>query len=133
MADLDMVRKVRALLEEHQMTPGVPVAAPASIPAAPVAAVTEALPQVPARPREEVLMEGLAAMAGRPFAPQDFNMKVKELTQHRPGDKEVKTFLTRMIRKGSVVVHEERKGRPGHLYRSLLPAAESSAMTDGES
>jgi hypothetical protein len=133
MADLDMVRKVRALLEEHQMTPAVPVAAPAPIPVAPPMPVAEVLPQVPARPREEVLMEGLMAMVGRPFAPQDFKVKVKELTQHRPGDKEVKTFLIRMIRKGSVVVHEERKGRPGHLYRSLLPAAESAHTTDLES
>lgn len=133
MADLDMVRKVRALLEEHQMTPAVPVAAPAPIPVAPVAAAVEVAPKVPARPLEEVLLEGLTAMAGRPFAPQDFREKVKELTNQRPGDKEVKTFLARMIRKGSVVVHEERKGRPGHLYRSLLPAAESAAMTNGES
>ncbi|MCC6881951.1 MAG: hypothetical protein IT576_07360 [Verrucomicrobiales bacterium] len=133
MADLDMVRKVRALLEEHQMTPSVPGAAPTPIPVAPPVPVAEILPKVPARPREEVMLEGLAAMAGRAFAPQDFKMKVKELTKQQPGDKEVKTFLTRMIRKGSVVVHEERKGRPGHLYRSLLPAAESAATTDGES
>lgn len=133
MADLDLVRKVRALLEEHQMTPSVPVAVPAPIPATPAAALAKMLPKISARPLEEVLMVGLAAMAGRPFAPQDFREKVKELTNQRPGDKEVKTFLTRMIRKGSVVVHEERKGRPGHLYRSLLPAAESAAMTGGES
>lgn len=133
MADLDMVRKVRALLEEHRMTPAVPLVTPASITVAPPVLLAEVLTQVPARPREEVLMEGLAAMAGRPFAPQDFREKVKELTQQRPGDKEVKTFLTRMIRKGSVVVHEERKGRPGHLYRSLLPAAESAHTTDLES
>ncbi len=133
MADLDLVRKVRALLEEHQMTPAVPVAAPAPIPVDPVAAAVEVAPKVPARPLEEVLLEGLTAMAGRPFAPQDFREKVKELTQLRPGENQVKTFLTRMIRKGSVVVHEERKGRPGHLYRSLLPAAESAAITDGES
>ncbi len=126
MADLDLVRKVRALLEEHQMTPVVPIAVPAPIPVAPVATAVEVAPKVPARPLEEVLLEGLTAMAGRPFAPQDFREKVKELTNQRPGDKEVKTFLTRMIRKGSVVVHEERKGRPGHLYRSLLPAAESA-------
>lgn len=132
MADLDMVRKVRALLTEHQMTPAVPLAAPASIPVTPLVPVAEVLPQVPARPREEVLMEGLAATAGRPFAPQDFKVKVKELTKQWPGDKEVKTFLTRLIRRGNVVVHEERKGRPGHLYRSLLPAVESAASADRE-
>lgn len=133
MADLDLVRKVRALLEEHQMTPAGPGAAPAPIPVAPAAAVVEVALKVPPRPREELLMESLAAMAGRPFAPQDFRLKVKELTKAWPGDKELKTFLNRMIRKGSVVVHEERQGRPGHLYRSLLPAAEAAATADGES
>lgn len=125
-ADLDMVRKVRALLEEHPMSASAPVAAPAP------AQTTPALPKpaVPPRPREEVLMEGLLGMAGRPFARQDFSAKVKAATGRFPDDKEVKTFLSRMLRKGSLVVHQERKGRPGHLYRSLLPAPEPAATTE---
>ncbi len=110
LADLEMVRRVRALLEEHQGR-----AAPA--PVVPVAA----------RPREEVLKECLAATAGRPFAPEDFRLQVKKHTGQRPGDTEIKTFLTRMLRQGSVVVHEMRKGRSGSLYRSLLPVPPPAA------
>jgi hypothetical protein len=117
MADLDMVRKVRALLSEHQLgtaiMPHVPTAMP--VKAAPV------VPRPPARPREEVLKECLAATGGRPFAPQDFAKRIKDTTQQWPDNKEVKTFINRMIRQGCAVVHEVRKGRPGSLYRSLLP------------
>ncbi|MBK8092544.1 MAG: hypothetical protein IPK32_11340 [Verrucomicrobiaceae bacterium] len=129
MADLDMVRKVRALLTEHQLGTGSPAsAAPTTVVA--VAApgpVFNAAP--PARPREEVLKECLAATAGKPFAPQDFAKCVKDLTQQRPGDKEVKTFLSRMIRQGCAVVHAVRRGRPGSLYRSLLPVPEKKAAS----
>lgn len=132
MADLDMVRKVRALLTEHQLgsagattaPPGVPVAVPAPAPIL--------TPKAPERPREEVLKECLAATAGRPFAPQDFKDRVKALTKQWPGDKEVKTFLSRMIRQGCAVVHEVRRGRPGNLYRSLLPVPEKAAVGEVE-
>lgn len=117
MADLDMVRRVRALLTEHQITTG---GLPTPPPTVPVAACTF-VQTPPARPREEVLKECLAATEGRPFAPQDFAKRIKDATKQRPGDKEVKTFLSRMIRQGSAVVHEVRKGRPGSLYPSLLP------------
>lgn len=122
LADLEMVRRVRALLEEHQMggvaASPAPPPAPSAVPPAPRLDFSAKPPE---RPREEVLKECLAATAGRPFAPQDFKDRVKALTHQLPGDKEVKSFLNRMIRQGSLVVHQERKGRPGHLYRSLLP------------
>ena len=120
-ADLEMVRKVRALLEEHQLGGGGMAAAPAVAAAKVVAPVPDFTPKAPERPREEVLKECLAETAGRPFAPGDFVKCVKDLTKQRPGDKEVKTFLSRMIRQGCAVVHEVRRGRPGSLYRSLLP------------
>ena len=130
MADLEMVRKVRALLEEHQrggaVVSPVPTAPPEVAPVPPL----DFSPKPPARPREEVLQECLAATAGRPFAPQDFKDRVKALTQRIPEDKEVKAFLNRMIRLGSVVVHQERKGRPGHLYRSLLPATQAAPTAE---
>ena len=119
-ADLEMVRKVRALLEEHELGSGM-AAAPAGAAAKVVAPVSVFTPKAPERPREEVLKECLAETAGRPFAPGDFVKCVKDLTKQRPGDKEVKTFLSRMIRQGCAVVHEVRRGRPGSLYRSLLP------------
>lgn len=130
MADLDMVRKVRALLVEHQLPLSGSPTAPVAVPVSAVRPVVEEMPRVPSRPREEVLMESLEAMAGRPFAPQDFKNKVKESTSRWPGDNEVKTFLNRMIRRGDVVVHQERKGRPGHLYRSLLPVPEPASQAD---
>lgn len=130
MADLDLVRKVRALLVEHQLPLSGSPTAPVAVPVSALTPVAEEIPRVPSRPREEMLMESLEAMAGRPFAPQDFTHKVKELTSRWPGDKEVKAFLNRMIRRGKVVVHQERKGRPGHLYRSLLPVPEPAAPAD---
>ena len=111
MADLDMVRKVRALLEEHQMGGGGMAAAPMAAPTAVSVPRTVFTPRLPERPREEMLKECLAATAGRPFAPQDLVQRIKEATKQRPGDKEVKTFLNRMIRQGSAVVHEVRRGR----------------------
>lgn len=127
LADLEMVRKVRALLEAHQGG-----AAPAPVvPAALVEAVpARSAPVVPARPREEVLTECLAATAGRPFARDDFRRLVKKHTGQHPGDKEVKAFFIRMLRKGSLVVHEMRKGRSGSLYRSLLPVPPPAAESD---
>jgi hypothetical protein len=130
-ADLEMVRKVRALLEEHQLGGGM-AAAPAGATAKVVAPVSVFTPRAPERPREEVLKECLAETAGRPFAPGDFAKGVKDLTQQRPGDKEVKTFLSRMIRQGCAVVHEVRRGRPGSLYRSLLPVPEKKEGSSQE-
>lgn len=132
MADLDMVRKVRALLTEHQLGSAGPTTAPPAVPMAVPSPAPIFTPRPPERPREEVLKECLAATAGRPFAPQDLAKRFKEATQQRPGDKEVKTFLNRMIRRGCAVVHEVRKGRPGSLYRSLLPVPEPPAPSEGE-
>lgn len=132
MADLDMVRKVRALLDEHQVGGGGMTVAPTSAPAVVPVMRPVFTPRPPERPREEVLKECLAATAGRPFAPQDLAQRIKDATQQRPGDKEVKTFLNRMIRQGGAVVHEVRRGRPGNLYRSLLPVPETSSASEVE-
>ena len=132
LADLEMVRKVRALLEEHQLG-GVASSAPAVAgPAVVLAPKPVFTPRPPERPREEVLKECLAATAGRPFAPQDLAQRIKEATKQWPGNKELKTFLSRMIRQGHAVVHEVRRGRPGSLYRSLLPVPETSAASGGK-
>lgn len=130
-ADLEMVRKVRALLEEHQLGGGL-AATPAVATAKVVPQVSVFTPKAPERPREEVLKECLAETAGRAFAPQDFKERVKDLTKQWPGDKEVKTFLSRMIRQGCAVVHEVRRGRPGSLYRSLLPVPEKKQASGVE-
>lgn len=132
MADLDMVRKVRALLTEHQLGSVGPTTAPPAVPISATAPAPIFTPKPPERPREEVLKECLAETAGRPFAPGDFVKCVKDLTKQRPGDKEVKTFLSRMIRQGCAVVHEVRRGRPGSLYRSLLPVPEKKEASGVE-
>jgi hypothetical protein len=64
-ADLEMVRKVWALLEEHQLGGGGMAAAPSVATAKVVAPVPVFTPKAPERPREEVLKECLAETAGQ--------------------------------------------------------------------
>ncbi len=123
-ADLDMVRKVRALLEEHQATLGTVTAPipPVEVPPAPVFPSAKAtVSATPQRSYEDILMDCLIATAGQPFAPQDFKQAVYQVLRNYPNDSSVKTFFNQMIRKGKLVVHQFRKGRPGSLYRSLIP------------
>jgi hypothetical protein len=122
-ADLDMVRKVRALLEEHQSTLGTLTAAlpPVETPPAPaVLSIKATVSATPQRSHEDILMDCLIATAGQPFAPQDFKQAVYKVTRYQPQDSSVKSFFNQMIRQGKLVVHQFRKGRPGSLYRSLI-------------
>ena len=123
-ADLDMVRKVRALLEEHQTTLGTLAAPLPPVETAPAPAVLPTKPTVPATPQrdyDDILMDCLIATAGQPFAPQDFKQAMYKVLRSYPQDSSVKTFFNQMIRQGKLVVHQFRKGRPGSLYRSLIP------------
>lgn len=122
-ADLELVRKVRALLEEHVMaaTAADTEVAPPAAPPAPAPAGIETAPAKPVRSMEEVLMGCLAEMADQPFAPQDLRDRIRVVIGQPPNANTVKVFLGRMIRQGKVAVHEFRKGRAGCLYRSLLP------------
>jgi hypothetical protein len=110
-ADLEMVRKVRALLEEHRPmlapTPAAVNVSAAAMPAsgAPVQALA---PAEKRKSHDEILLECLVQMPEGGFAPQDFKRAVK-------------TFLNRMIRQGKVVIAEARTGRNGSLYRCTLP------------
>ena len=134
-ADLEMVRKVRALLEEHQTalgTPSTPLPA-VETPQAPAAAVAPTVvtaPVVPRKPLSEVFMDTLIATAGRPFAPLAFKQAVCKIIHNYPQDSTVKSFFTQMIRQGKLVVHEVRKGRQGSLYRSLIEPTESPAAAE---
>lgn len=116
-ADLEMVRKVRALLEEHRplltATPAAVAAAPA-----PVQAVT---PPEQRKSSEEIYLDCLARMPEGGFTPQDFKRAVYKVTRNFPDAGRVKTFLNRMIRQGKAVIVEARTGRSGSLYRSSLP------------
>lgn len=123
-ADLDMVRKVRVLLEEHQTTLGTLTAALPAVetpPAPAVLPVKATFSAAPQRSYEDILMDCLIATAGRPFAPQDFKDAVYQVLKNAPQDSSVKSFFNQMIRQGKLVVHQFRKGRPGSLYRSLIP------------
>jgi hypothetical protein len=123
-ADLEMVRKVRALLEEHlpmlATTPAAmnvrAVAMQAS--AAPIQALA---PTDSRKSSEEIFQECLVQMAEGGFTPKDFKRAVYQVTRHFPDSSRVKTFLNRMIRQGKVVIGEARTGRNGSLYRCTLP------------
>ena len=119
-ADLEMVRKVRALLEEHRplLTASPAAVAVASAPAVPV---QPPVPAVKQKPYEEILMDCLVQMPEGSFAPQDFKRAVYKVTHNFPETSTVKTFLNRMIRQGKVVIAEARTGRNGSLYRCTLP------------
>ena len=120
-ADLEMVRRVRALLEEHRSGLG-PVAGQGSavvpMPAAesPVAVAAE-----PRKTLEEALMEGLHTMPESGFRPEDLRRAVGKILRNYPRGPVIKSFLNRLMRKGSVIVVEKRSGRAGSSYRSTLP------------
>lgn len=139
-ADLDMVRKVRALLEEHQSSLGTLTAALPAVETPPAAAIVAAVastvvtaPAVPRKPLNEIFMDCLIATGGRPFAPQDFKRAVYQVLKNAPDDSSVKSFFNQMIRQGKLVVHEFRKGRPGSLYRSRIPQPAAPETPPAES
>jgi hypothetical protein len=129
-ADLEMVRRVRALLEEHR--PGLwPVAGQgsAAVPM-PAAESTVVMPAEPRKSMEEALMEGLHAMPESGFRLEDLRRAVAKIIRNHPRGPVIKTFINRMMRKGSVIVLESRSGRGGSSYRCTLPkpvAAEKAA------
>ncbi len=124
-ADLDMVRKVRALLEEHRpsFTSPSPAPTPPVLPQTTVTAPAPApvLPAAPSRSWEEIAIECLAALADEPFAPKDLAQAIHKVVRTYPEGSTIKTFINRMIRKGHVVIVEARTGRNGSLYRSTFP------------
>ena len=117
-ADLEMVRKVRALLEEHRPLLTV---TPMTLSAAPASSILTPAPAEKRKPYEEILLECLVQMPEGGFAPQDFKRAVYKVTRNFPDASTVKTFLNRMIRQGKVVIAEARTGRNGSLYRCTLP------------
>jgi hypothetical protein len=123
-ADLDIVRKVRALLEEHRP---LQTASPAAVNVGTAAMPASGAPmQTPSpaekrKPYEEILLDCLVQMPESGFAPLDFKRAVFKVTRNFPETSTVKTFLNRMIRQGKVVIAEARTGRNGSLYRCTLP------------
>jgi hypothetical protein len=123
LADLEVVRKVRALLEEHRealgLVAGGAVAAPGVRTETPAPVVQ---PVGDSRPMSEILMDVLREMPSAGFHLKAFKRGVYQKTHNIPKDSTVKNFFNQMIRKGSVVIAETNTGRTGNLYRSTLPA-----------
>ena len=120
-ADLEMVRKVRALLEEHRPLLTAPVTLSATAAPAPAPPSQPPAPAEQRKPYDEILLECLMQMPEGGFAPQDFKRAVYKVTHNFPETSTVKTFLNRMIRQGKVVIAEARTGRNGSLYRCTVP------------
>ena len=153
LADLEVVRKVRALLVEHREALGLGSGASAGGPA--IVARPESVP-VPApasgavvmgenravqptevrRPLMEVMGDVLRAMPATGFHLKEFKDGVFRENRIFPKDSTVKSFFNQMIRKGSVVIAKSNKGRTGSLYRTTfppLPAVEISVDAGGAS
>ena len=120
-ADLEMVRKVRVLLEEHRPLLTAPVTLSATAAPAPASPSQPPAPAEQRKPYDEILLECLVQMPEGGFAPQDFKRAIYKVTHNFPETSTVKTFLNRMIRQGNVVIAEARTGRNGSLYRCTLP------------
>jgi hypothetical protein len=117
-ADLEMVRRVRALLEEHRIPIGA-VVAPNSAPDAPP--VPPPTPPVTKKSFEVTFMECLQAMPPEGFVLGDFKQRLRKAGSD-PRDTTVKTMILRLIREGKVVVVKANPGRIGSTYRCTIPA-----------
>jgi len=116
-ADLEMVRRVRALLEEHRSVLG-----PVAVTPVPAAAGNPAQVSVPPQKSlDEALLECLHAMPESGFRLEDLRRAVAKIIRNHPRGPVIKTFINRMLRKGSVIVLESRSGRSGSTYRCTLP------------
>jgi hypothetical protein len=121
LADLEVVRKMRALVEEHRQ----PMSASAAPPPAPAAVTAPPVPATPVPPRkstEEAALECLAVLGGKTFTQEELRRAIQKATKSYPDASRVKQLIKRMIREGKVAVEERRTGRIGSLYRSTLPA-----------
>jgi len=123
--DLEMVRRVRALLLEHQAAPSF--IAPAPAPQVPEAATPPqpAPPRVPVRPIDDILADALPTMPEEGFFIDDLKQACRKSDRVLPDSDTVKTFLKQGVRKGLVVVAEVRSGRRGSLYKRALSQLDS--------
>ena len=141
-ADLDVVRKVRALLEEHRIPSGI-AAVPSGAGATPslVAAEPSAragipvpgapVPQVPRKPYEEIFIESLKAMPAEGFNLGPLKQALRKAGMN-PSDSGVKTDMNRLIRQGKVVVVKTATGRIGSTYRYVVPVEASAEKGEQE-
>lgn len=124
LADVEVVRRMRALLEEHKAVwegRGGPVAGnpqPVPVPMAPAALPVVLRP--PRREPEELAIEWLGAREEDTFLTADLRWGLRKQGMN-PDENTIKTLMNRLQRTGKVAVQEKRFGRGGSLFRRLFP------------
>lgn len=123
-ADLEMVRRVRALLEEHQGALS-PVVAPMAVTAAQPVEVE----QKPHKSPEQCVAEALETLIGDTFRSQDLRQALRKQRMN-PDDGAMRLYLNRLLRAGSIVVVQAGVGRGGSTYRKQIPVSDAPAPSD---
>ena len=128
-ADLEMVKRVKALVVEYQKMgvrsvgiPGGSASATAlgiSTPSAPPHS-PDPIPQL--KPDGERLTEALATMSPAGFILEDLWRATSSPSGWLSKD-EIKKWVKRMVRTGKVRVVETRSGRIGSIYAAVRPEA----------
>jgi hypothetical protein len=125
LADVEVVRRMRALLEEHRgvWEKRLPGSGPAGAPGAEVPAAATLAPPVPvpSKSLEELALECLLELPAETFVLEDLRGALRARRGTRPKDTALKSLMNRLGRTGKVVVEELRRGRGGSLYRCTLP------------
>ncbi len=129
LADVEVVRRMRVLLEEHRVVwenrPAGAVPAVRGMVGTPVAAPVPA----PRRPVEAVALECLQALPAETFVVRDLRRALRKQGTNL-SDASLKTLMNRLGRQGKVVVEELRRGRGGSLYRCTLPRVPAGEASD---
>ena len=126
LADVEVVRRMRELLEEHRAVwDGRGGAEPGGMPkpGAVVAARTVTPAIVEAKPRkslEDLAEEWLAGLEDGTFLTDQLRWAIRKRGTN-PSENDIKTLMNRLQRTGKVTVQEKRKGRGGSLFRRLTP------------
>ena len=132
-ADLEAVRRVKAVLLEHRAVlagvPGVAVAPVAVVETSPVsvdAPVPSKPPYVPPPQLDirEIMEEALLAMPPEGFRLSELSDKLRKMGGYLVDGRVVKTCLGPWLKRGQVVVLKSAIGRVGSLYQCVLPRPE---------
>ncbi len=131
-ADLAMVRRVRALLEEHQGLGSQGASTAAEALTAP-AQVME--PPAPQKSESERLNEALEALpAGETFGTKDVRRALSK-QGWQPKESRMRLIMNKLLRTGAIAVVTAGIGRGGSSYRRRLsaPAPEGSTLAPQDS
>lgn len=121
LSDLEMVRKVRALLLEHEGAQApVPVVAPNPVPVS----------FTPSKSREERIQEALTALPEDTFRPDALRRALNKAGMS-VNPTHVRAILSSLLAQGKITVAEVGRGRLGSLYRRhLVPSNPSILSTE---